>query len=134
MPVAEAPTLEELRRAVWDRLPGYAWPAAVMVPALPRRPDGSLDQAALPATADGPTPPPSPEARLLAANWAEAGGDGGPGNYWQRFSFLDALAAAAGAGLPVTPQQVARCRTVEALATAVASQRERSAAAPPRPG
>ncbi len=123
VPAGRPPTLEELRRAVWERLPGYAWPAAaVMVPLLPRGSDGGLDHHALPPPVEGPTSPPSPEARVLEASWVDARASDGQGNYWQQPSFLEAVAAAAAAGLPVRLQQVARCRTVQALATAVATE------------
>jgi hypothetical protein len=54
----------------------------------------------------------------LRAWWAAAGGGpvGAEANYWQSFSFLDALAAAARAGHRIDPKKVTRNRTLETLA------------------
>lgn len=118
------PTIGELRRWVWRCLPGYAWPSAVVpMTTLPRLPGGRLDVTALPecpAEADGS---PTPEEAALAGAWVEAGGPVGGGSYWQRFTFLDAVAAAARAGLAVSPRHVSQCRTVEMLGAAVACER-----------
>jgi hypothetical protein len=117
------PTLAELRHALWKARPGSPWPAAaVLVESLPRLPDGRVDEAAL----AGPelAGPPDPDALLLTKLWATAGRrDVTPGSsYWQDFSFLQALAEARAAGLPITDEQVARCRTPEMLAAALASR------------
>jgi non-ribosomal peptide synthetase component F len=114
------PTPAELRTALWAALPGSPWPAAVtVVEALPRLSEGRPDIGVLPA----PRPTsgsPHPEADLLAALWAEhAGRPVSPTtSYWQDFSFLRALAEARAAGLPITDEQVSRCRTPEMLAIA----------------
>ena len=57
--------------------------------------------------------------------WSEvAGRPLGPGvSYWQDFSFLQVLAEAREAGLPISDQDVARCRTPRMLAAAVAARR-----------
>lgn len=118
------PTVAELRRWVWRCLPGYAWPSAVVPMAtLPRLPDGRVDPSALPdlpPEGDGSS---TPEESGLAGAWVEAGGPVDGGNYWQRFSFLDAVDAASKAGLAVSPRQVSRCRTVEMLGADVARGR-----------
>jgi len=126
----EAPTLARLRRTLWAALPGSPWPAAAVVVdrsrlapggALPRRPDGRLDVAALPPPAAEGGGPPDPTASVLASLWGAAGTTAIlPGtSYWQDFSFLGALAEARAAGLPITDEQVTRCRTPEMLAAAV---------------
>lgn len=86
----DPPSLAEARRAVWDRLPGYAWPAAVVtVPALPRRPDGSADRLALsaPQAASGSCaglasrrrpPSPVPGGRPVARRMATTTGSNSP--------------------------------------------------------
>ena len=110
----EAPTLARLQAWLWTELPGYAWPAAlVLVAALPA-----------PAGADGAAQ--VPEARFLAALWAEVlGVDDVPldENYWQRFSFLEVVARARAAGVRLGDHQVTRNRTLATLAADMAAER-----------
>ncbi len=119
------PSLAALRAFLWSRLPGYAWPAHMVVTTeLPdpggaetgeRSPPGHTEEA-------GQTE----EAGRLAALWAEALGVDeveGTANYWQRFSFLDALAQARQAGIDMRDEQVTRNRTVAALGTELAAER-----------
>jgi hypothetical protein len=92
----DPPSLAEARRAVWDRLPGYAWPAAVVtVPALPRRPDGSADRLALPlrrrpaavASASPPgggRPSPVPGGRPVARRMTTTTGSNSPSSTVRR--------------------------------------------------
>lgn len=98
------PSLPQLRRAVWARLPGAPWPAEVYVDGA-RLPEG----------------PPDPTAAMLAAMWGEIGGRPVDvrSSYWQDFSFLQVLAEAREAGIAIGDEQVARCRTVEMLAAAL---------------
>jgi hypothetical protein len=112
----QAPTLAQLRRALWTGLPGALWPAAaVVVDTLRRSPDGRLDLDAM--------PPPTPtraaaEPDVLAAMWCEISGrpaDAGR-NYWQDFTFLQALAEAREVGIVLGDEAVASCRTPEMLA------------------
>lgn len=61
---------------------------------------------------------------MLAAAWAEALGEErvtGAANYWQSFSFLEAAAGLARAGVPLAPAQIARNRTLRTLAVDVAA-------------
>jgi non-ribosomal peptide synthetase component F len=116
-----APTLARLRRHLWARLPGYAWPACLcLVDSLPENiGTGLADLLPVDADLDGAAGANSPTETLLRDLWTEAGGEaatGGTGNYWQSFSFLDALAAAAALGVAVDPQQVTRNRTLQTLA------------------
>lgn len=130
-----APTLAKLRAALWAAHPGAPWPAeAVILPpgaTLPRQGDGRVDTAAVAASVGEPAGAADDVAALLTALWAAAGG--GPAapdaSYWQDFTFLAALAQARAAGLPVTDEQVAHCRTPEMLAAALAA----AAPAPMRP-
>jgi non-ribosomal peptide synthetase component F len=116
-----APTLVELRTELWSRLPGYAWPASVIVvPRLSAR-GGQPWPAGAPSQ---PAYPESPEARLLASLWAEVRGVEHVGvseNYWQSFSFLDAMALAGEQGVPIGSQEVTRNRVLATLATALAA-------------
>jgi hypothetical protein len=117
------PTLARLRVALWADLPGTLWPAeAVVVDALVRRPDGTLDDTDLPPPGGGDD---SPATDVLTAMWGEiAATTVGPrSSYWQDFSFLQVLAEARDAGLGVDDEQVSRCRTPEMLAVARAAGR-----------
>ena len=128
------PGLAELRARLWAELPGYAWPAAlVVVAALPRNGDGRVDADALPAPDDGPDPESripaaTPDERLLATLWSEVLGGGPVGadaNYWQRFSFIEVLRRArrCDGAVEATAEQVRRNRTVQTLAADIASNR-----------
>ncbi len=87
VPAAGAvPDLAELRRLCRERLPAYMAPSAfVVLPRLPRLPNGKLDRRALPAPeaagiarGDGFVAPRSPLEEMIAAIWAEVlGGDAG---------------------------------------------------------
>ncbi|HWC11609.1 MAG TPA: AMP-binding protein, partial [Acidimicrobiales bacterium] len=113
----EPPTLAELRVHLWRALPGYPWPRALVVG------DGAGSET------DGPGPgPPTPEERLLSALWADVlGVDAVPvgANYWQEFSFLQAIARAREAGLRIADRQVSRNRTIAGLAADLAARRGR---------
>jgi hypothetical protein len=115
-----APTLPELRRHLWTRLPGCAWPARLVVEEHESPRDGTT--AAPPSGDREPDANATGRESLLLALWAEAAGQlrGPQANYWQSFSFLDALAGAAGIGSDVDRRLVLRHRTVETLATAMA--------------
>ena len=119
-----APTLAALRAGLWAALPGSPWPAAaVVVDAVASVADGRLDTSALQAAPPAVDERPDPDAALLSTLWAEAGGaPASPAaSYWQDFTFLQALADARAAGLPITDEQVSRCRTPEMLAAALAA-------------
>jgi acyl-CoA synthetase (AMP-forming)/AMP-acid ligase II len=125
VPDGTPPSLTELRVLLWRRLPGYAWPAAmVVVPDLSRDRRGGPDRAALPEPEARPPGQCPPEGAALAAAWAGAlGVDRAEpeGNYWQSFSFLEAVAALARAGVPVDRRRVARNRTLRTLAVDLAT-------------
>ncbi len=125
VPDYQPPTVAELRATLWSILPGSPWPAAVVhLDALPRTPDGRLDLSVLAAPTLKPATPAAPEAVLLSALWSSARGEpvGVGESYWQDFTFLQALADARAAGLPVTDEQVTRCRTPEMLAASLAAR------------
>ena len=121
------PTLAQLRAALWAAHPGAPWPAeASILPVgatLPRRNDGRIDAAAVAASPSRPAEATDADAALLTALWADARqGPAAPdASYWQDFSFLAALAEARAAGLPLTDDQVAHCRTPQMLAAALAT-------------
>jgi hypothetical protein len=121
----EPPTLAGLRVHLWRALPGYAWPRALVLAGGGREGE---------ATEAGPGPS-LPQAELLARAWAdELGIDEVPpdANYWQRFSFLEAVARIRDAGIRLGEGQVARNRTIIGLATDLAVGRERARARPGR--
>ncbi|HWF26708.1 MAG TPA: AMP-binding protein, partial [Solirubrobacteraceae bacterium] len=108
------PTLAELRAYLWERLPGYALPARLVA-----------GGAEADATERGGS---RAQASVLGAAWAaELGADEvtPEANYWQVFSFLDALAGAREAGVAVPGQEVTRNRTLGTLATALSAARGR---------
>ena len=114
----EPPTLDQLRVHLWRELPGYAWPGVLVL----------ADRAAEVADARPAREAAPAEARLLARAWAdELGVEDLPpdANYWQRFSFLEAVARVRDAGVRVGDAQVARNRTITALATDVAATARR---------
>jgi hypothetical protein len=66
------------------------------------------------------------EGHFLAAEWADVVGVGRIAtgeNYWQSFSFLEAVDRARGDGLPVDAGWVSRNRTLATLAADVAAAR-----------
>ena len=110
-----SPTLDELRVLLWRELPGYAWAEALVLEASDSPPAAAR----------------LPEAAVLAALWADALGVADVGaeeNYWQRFSFLEAVARAQEAGIPIAGGQVARNRTIATLAADMAATRQRRSA------
>ncbi len=121
------PTLAQLRATLWAAHPGAPWPAeAIILPVgetLPRLGDGRVDADASAALAGHPADATDGVAALLTALWADARqGPAAPdASYWQDFSFLAALAEARAAGLPLTDDQVAHCRTPQMLAAALAA-------------
>jgi len=157
---AGPPDLNVLRRFLWSRLPGHAWPAhLVLVEHLPRLADGRLDASAVAGTKESSQAPgagePSawlqsgehsrsgqgcratlPAEVVLADLWAEAlGGESlRPGrDYRQSFAFVDAVAAARQAGIDVPSRKVMKHRTVETLSAALAAQPVPPPPAPPPP-
>ncbi len=103
----EAPGPGPLRVFLWSQLPGYAWPAEVV-------------------GAGGDDSSGGAEKAILASLWAGVVGADTVDpheNYWQAFSFLDALARAAGTGLQIADEQVTRNRTIATLAADLAAER-----------
>lgn len=126
VPNGATPSVDSLRTFLWSTMPGYAWPASVTTAAdeslsdrigntvTPRSRDASR---LLSSTSD---------ATLLGALWAEVLGIERcrpDDNYWQDFSFLEALAVARDAGVRIPTALVTRNRTLETLATALAAAR-----------
>ncbi|MGI8776226.1 MAG: AMP-binding protein [Acidimicrobiales bacterium] len=117
------PTLAQLRVFLWSLLPGYAWPAAVVVVA-----DTAASADAVGGGRVGHRPTDhatgTAEEAFVAALWAEVVGvdrvDGGE-NYWQSFPFLDVVTGAVEAGVVVDGHRVARNRTVATLAVDLAA-------------
>lgn len=105
------PDLSELRTRLWRTLPGSMWPAELTVA-------GGSNGAAAPS--GGRTEQES----LLASAWAAQLGlpdlDAGA-NYWQSFSFLDAVEHARQRGVVITSEQLARNRTLRTLAADLAA-------------
>jgi len=104
-------TLGEIRAFLWSRLPGYAWPAAVVF-------DGDLQA--------GNEDPRVAEESFLATLWAEVVGVarvGASENYWQSFPFLDVMTTAALGGIHIGSHRMARNRTVATLAVDMAANR-----------
>ncbi|HEX3539149.1 MAG TPA: condensation domain-containing protein [Acidimicrobiales bacterium] len=112
----DVPTIAQLRRRIWEALPGYAWPVEVVVDG---RPDGGgLLPEAVPDARTGPSE------RDLARRWEQilaAGPVHDDANYWQRFSFLDALRSLGSDGLAAATSQVMRNRTLRTLAADLAT-------------
>ena len=142
------PTLGQLRTHLWSEMPGYAWPAAmVLVGSLPRLHSGAVDLDALPpmpasAGDEASAGPPVTGELALAAGWADVLGVRTVGvdeNYWQQFSFLELLSPEGAAG-PSAGHHVTRNRTIRTLATALAAERLHEATTaephqrPPTPG
>ncbi len=103
---------DELRVFLWSQLAGYAWPAEMRIvePDLARR----------------TVPPGVADDNVLAGLWAATVGVDrvdGRENYWQAFSFLEALDGASDAGLHVRTEQVTRNRTIATLAADLAAER-----------
>ena len=127
------PCLEEMRVHLWRRLPGYPWPARADVVASPRG-DGRGDE---PTTMQGDAQESAAPVdsrmgvdgercralqAMLLALWRDAAGQQdvpSSGNYWQIFSFLDALSEARGLGISVDAGAVTRNRTLDSLAVDV---------------
>ena len=121
---AETPTPDGLRGTLWSTLPGYAWPASIRSVSEP----GASGPA---AAADGGRVAPGWERSMLSTLWAEVLGleELSPEeNYWQAFSFLEALVRAREAGLPVPLEHVMRNRTLGTLAASLAASRSPTAA------
>jgi hypothetical protein len=121
----EAPDLAQLQLELWARLPGYAWPAAMMVVEhLDEVGTVPADTFSQPAAGSGA----SPEAHLLAELWAKARGAERcdvSENYWQSFSFLDAVGRARSVGVAVSDPHINLNRTIATLARASAAERRR---------
>lgn len=101
MPAARRPTPDRLCAALWSRLPGYAWPS--FGAGVDTRGETQLVLSALWAGILGLERVPPEE------------------NYWQEFSFLQALDRARGAGVIVPSHDVTANRTLATLAAALAA-------------
>ena len=115
VPDGVAPTVDSLRTSLWAALPGYAWPASITVAG----PAG-------PTTASAVN-----DAGLLGALWAEVLGIDQchpDDNYWQDFSFLEALSRARDAGVRIPTALITRNRTLRTLAAALAARPARDVA------
>ena len=117
VPNGFAPTEDSLRTWLWTTLPGYAWPGSITVVGAPAGGNAASTVA---------------DAGLLGAIWADVLGidECRPeDNYWQDFSFLEALARARDAGVRVPTALITRNRTLGTLATAMAARPGREVAA-----
>ncbi|HWH33731.1 MAG TPA: condensation domain-containing protein [Acidimicrobiales bacterium] len=103
------PSQADVQAFLWSRLPGCAVPALV-------------DPA---GRAGGEGARHLPEAEVLAGLWPGAGPAGPGANYWQRFSFLDALHRGREQGVMVGDGDVVHHRTLANLAASVAARRSR---------
>jgi ABC-2 type transport system ATP-binding protein len=142
------PSLRQVQIRLWDQLPGCIWPSRLST--LAQTGDTtSAEHMILEGNSPGASPPPSwlvmggpgssleaPSASLqkaelagwaIAEAWTRVLGLGGLGrlgtdtNYWQCFSFLEALAQLEEEGIAVHPGQVARNRTILTLASDLAA-------------
>jgi len=125
-PDGRPPGLAQLRAHLWEKLPGYAYPAAIVVAQPPGHDHtkGTSPPAGESPEAPGPTTA-LPE-RILTSLWAEVIGVEhvvATANYSQRFSFLEVLSRAREIGLPVADEHVTRNRTVETLAADLSASR-----------
>jgi hypothetical protein len=123
---ARPPTLAGLRRWLWSELPGYAWPAALtVVDRLPADGDAGPGGGGPGGETTGEAP--TPEEVVLACLWDDVRGATGvdgarpESNYWQSFSFLEALALARRCGVDIPHRKVLRNRTIRALAADLAA-------------
>lgn len=131
VPDGRPPTLSGLRTFLWTRLPGYAWPSVLVL--VQRLPHGDGEEPSArdrdmrqEATAEAGAEV-SVEPGVFGALWSEAVGVDSVAaeeNYWQAFSFVDALTRARREGLPVPGQHVTRNRTIAALATSLEASRQ----------
>jgi len=124
--VGRPPTLSQLRSFLWTRLPGYAWPSALVL--VDRLPAEEGEETASAEDGQGQS--------AVAALWAEVVGaeDVAPeDNYWQEFSFLEALARARDQGMAVPGDVVTRNRTIGTLAIALEAVRRSRAPGVPGP-
>ncbi|HEX6537646.1 MAG TPA: condensation domain-containing protein [Candidatus Dormibacteraeota bacterium] len=130
VPASGAPRDAVLRACLWRRLPGYAWPAAIHPVARLSAAEPPPERAAPPVPAGEAEADPAAFETVLGTLWGEVLGIERclpEDNYWQDFSFLEALARARDAGVRVPGTAVTRNRTLRTLATALAAQH----AAPP---
>lgn len=121
-----SPDLGMLRRWVWSSIPGYAWPAAMqIVPAVPLLLTGREcseprpEESTLFFPASGVI-----ESSTLLALWSEVSATEHlteDSNYWQQFSFLEAVSMAYEAGIPVSPRLVTVNRTIGTLGVGIAA-------------
>ncbi len=126
VPDGRPPTLSRLRSFLWTRLPGYAWPSALVL--VDRLPAEEGEETASAEDGQGQS--------AVAALWAEVVGaeDVAPeDNYWQEFSFLEALARARDQGMAVPGDVVTRNRTIGTLAIALEAVRRSRAPGVPGP-
>ncbi len=104
--------LRELRVRLWRAMPGSLWPAELTVA------NGSTN-----GVSGAPAASTEQESQLRSA-WAARLGvpDLDPAaNYWQSFSFLEAVADAGQHDLVIAPEQLARNRTLQTLAADLAA-------------
>ncbi|MDQ3918632.1 MAG: AMP-binding protein, partial [Acidobacteriota bacterium] len=129
-------TLEELRSFLQERLPDYMVPPAfVFMGALPLTPNGKVDRRALPAPdrsrpelEESYAPPTTPAEETLARVWSEVLGVERVGIHDNFFNLggdsirsIQVRAAAQGAGLDFSIQQLFQHQTVHELARVAAS-------------
>ncbi|MCM3338072.1 non-ribosomal peptide synthase/polyketide synthase [Paenibacillus sp. MER TA 81-3] len=139
VPKAEgsAPSAEELRGQLKERLPDYMVPAAfVVLEALPLTPNGKVDRKALPApewngqSGEGYVAPRNPVEETLCNIWAEVLGVERVGIHDNFFELggdsivsIQIVSQANRAKLRITPRQMFEHRTVASLAEAVGATR-----------
>ena len=128
---ADAPDIDALRVQLWRSLPGYAWPASADVVAPSGGDARDTQRSMTPREGSDRTGEHDNGENLvddvtagavratLLALWKDASGSRrvpGNGNYWQVFSFLDALAEGRLLGISAPARSVMRNRTVNSLA------------------
>jgi len=130
VPDGRPPTLSQLRAHLWTRLPGYAWPTSLVVVApLPGQSRGEPAARGGPpddTSAAGAGPATGAPGGILRSLWGEVVGVermASAENYWQAFSFIEALGRARDEGLSVPGEHVTSNRTIETLATALDAAR-----------
>lgn len=110
MATVEPPSAADLRRALWQDIPGYAWPARLELMGRRSPPERSS----------------TPYGNWLSGLWGDSLGRESAVDdelYWHRFSFIDVVLRSGEAGMAIRPADVMRHRTIAALATALAAAR-----------
>ncbi|WP_199256264.1 non-ribosomal peptide synthetase [Mycolicibacterium mengxianglii] len=144
-----APSVNELRRSLLDRLPAAMVPAVFRVTdALPRTPSGKVDRLALAAAADkGPVvqqefvAPRTPAEKLLADIWRQVLEVDRVGIHDDFFALggcsthsMEVTVRARAAGLALTPEAVFVCSTIAELASEFGQGADEGAALAVDPG